>query len=94
MRTLADARRLPWSLGAGDREANLVVLQAGPKPEEPVAAKIWHLLRLGYNRLQLNLGIDLLMDCPWGTASVERQHASATLLRKYHPEYGQETFMV
>ena len=34
------------------------------------------------------------MDAPWSTSSAEQVHASATIFRKYHPEYGTETLMV
>ena len=94
VRTLAEARMLPWCLGVGDKDKNLDDLAVGPMPAEPVSAKIWHLVRLGFNRTQLKQALDLLMDCPWGTASAEQQHASATVMKKFHPEYGTETLML
>jgi len=94
MRTLAEAKKLPWSLGVGDKDKNLDELAAGPRPAEPVSAKIWHLVRLGFSRPQLKQALELVMDCPWGTASAEQQHASATLFKKFHPEYGMETLML
>ena len=92
-KVLQEAKDFPWCLGYGDQTSKLSDLKAGPQPEEPVTAKIWQLLHLGFNDLQLKRGLDLLMDCPWGTATVERQHASATLVKKHHPEYGLESLV-
>ena len=93
-RTLSEARKLPWSLGCGDVEKNLDELIAGVEPAEPTAAKIRRLLRLGYNRLQIKQALTLLLDCPWGTQSVEQGHASATLVKKMHPEFSKESLML
>ena len=87
------AKELPWSLGTGDVDENLAQLAAGPEPDQPTANKIWRLVRLGYNRGQLKKGISLLLDAPWGTSGAEQQHASATLLKKFHPEVGQDSLM-
>jgi hypothetical protein len=84
----------PWSLATGDQEENLKTLAAGPEPEEPTAWKIWKLCRLGFPRAQVLEGLQPLLDCPWGTASVERQHASATLVLGRHPDYGSETLLL
>ena len=92
-KVLREAKEFPWCLGYGDQQSKLNELKAGPQPEEPVAAKIWQLLHLDFNDLQLRRGLGLLMDCPWGTATVERQHASATLVKKHHPEYGTESLV-
>ena len=94
IKTLSEARSHPWSLAVGDMDGNLMALQQGPEPEEPVARKIWHLLRLGVDLKQVKQGLSLLLDCPWGTASAEQQHASGTIMRKFHPELGQESLMV
>jgi hypothetical protein len=92
-KVLQEAKAFPWCLGYGDQPSKLSALKAGPQPEEPVTAKIWQLLQLGFNEHQLKRGLELLMDCPWGTATVERQHASATLVKKHHPEYGTESLV-
>lgn len=84
----------PWNLATGDQDSNLASLAAGPEPTEPVAQKVWNFVNMGYNKVQLKLALDLLLDCPWGTASAEQQHASATLMKKFHPEYSEETLMV
>jgi len=42
-RVLTEAQKLPWALATGDLEQNLADLKAGPKPDEPTAAKVWSL---------------------------------------------------
>jgi len=93
-RVLTEAQKLPWALATGDLDRNLADLKAGPEPDEPTAAKVWSLLQVGYNRELLKQGLMLIQDCPWSSASAEQQHASATVMKKFHPEYGQETLMV
>eukprot|EP00974_Lingulodinium_polyedra_P055067 5296152-Lingulodinium_polyedra.AAC.1 len=93
-RSFSQAAKLPWALGMGDIEENLQELKNGPEPQDVTSSKIWHLLQVGYNMQQLKQGVELLMDCPWGTSSAEQLHASATIFRKFHPEYGTETLMV
>jgi len=91
LRFFSAAAQLPWSLAQGDKDANLQALKAGPQPQEPIAAKIWTLLHLGFNKHQLKQGLELLLDCPWGTASAEQQHASATATKRLHEEYSTES---
>lgn len=93
-KSLSEAKKLPWSLGCGDVDLNLDELIAGAEPAEPTAAKIYRLLRLGFNRLQIKQALSLLMDAPWGTQSVEQGHASATLVKKVHPEFSKESLML
>lgn len=93
-KALGEARKLPWSLGCGDVDRNLDGLLAGATPAEPIAAKIKRLLELGYSRSQIKQALALLMDCPWGTQSVEQGHASATLLKRAHPDFGKETLVL
>ena len=92
-RALSEAGKLPWSLGVGDIRQNLAELKQGPEPSDVTSAKIWHLLHMGYNMGQLMQGVRLLMDAPWSTACVEQLHASATLVKKYHAEYGADLVM-
>lgn len=87
------AGQLPWSLACGDPAANLEALKEQPQPQEATAAKIWTLLRLGYNRQQLLAGLQLLLDAPWGTVAVEQQHASAAVIKRFHHEVGMETLL-
>lgn len=94
MRAFSEAGKLPWTLGVGDIEQNLAQLKQQPEPSDATSWKIWHLLHIGYNVEQLKQGARLLMDAPCGASSAEQVHASATIFRKYHPEYGTETLMV
>eukprot|EP00972_Heterocapsa_arctica_P096300 14207510-Heterocapsa_arctica.AAC.1 len=48
---------------------------------------------MGFNRQQLLVGLQLLLDCPWGTVAVEQAHASAAVVKRYHHEYGLETLL-
>lgn len=90
-RFFAAASEYPWRLATGDQDANLASLMSGPKPAEECAGKIWELLHLGFNKNQIKQGLELVLDAPWGTASAEQQHASATLIKKHHKEYNTET---
>ena len=92
-RTLTQVRQLPWALVVGDVEQNLQALQSDPEPIKFVSKRIWRLLRLHYNRDQLRQRLLLLQDCPWTTAVVEQLHASASTIRKFHPEYSQEVVL-
>eukprot|EP00974_Lingulodinium_polyedra_P134167 11228301-Lingulodinium_polyedra.AAC.1 len=94
MRCLAEAKKLPWCLGVGDVDSNLDSLLEGPVPQEPMAAKVHQLLSVGFNREQVKQALSLLLDCPWGTATVEQGHASGTLLKKFHPELGKESLVL
>ena len=93
-RVFSEAEKHPWSLASGDIASNLDALATGPEPVERTARKIWRLLQLNFNRYDLEQGLQLLLDCPWSTACTEQQHASATLVRKYHHEVGTEHLLV
>lgn len=93
-KALGEAKGLPWSLGCGNVDQNLDELLAGGPPTDPTAAKIKRLLELGYNRAQIKQGLALLLDCPWGTQSVEQGHASATLVKKAHPDFSRDSLML
>ena len=90
-RFFAAALEYPWRLATGDQDANLASLRSGPKPAEECAGKVWELMHLGYNKNQIKQGLDLVLDAPWGTASAEQQHASATLIMRHHKDYNTET---
>jgi hypothetical protein len=93
-RVFSEAEKHPWSLACGDIPANLEELANGPEPVERTARKIWRLLQLNFNRHDIQQGLELLLDCSWGTASAEQQHASATLVKKFHREIGTEGLLV
>ena len=91
-KTLHEARQYPWSIAAGNQDENLDKLaDLDVAPGEPVAAKIWTLLQGGFSRQKIKDGLRLLLECPWGTASAEQQHASGTLVKKHHAEIGMDT---
>ena len=81
------AEELPWSLVRGDRNAKLDALKAGPQPTALVPLKIYRLLKMGYNRFALSLGIDRLGDHPWSTTTHEQGHGSSAVVHRAHPQY-------
>ena len=88
-KVLLVAASLPWRLCKGDIAANIAeLLQAGEPPEDTVASKIFHLGSVGFNRLRLQRAVGLLGSCSWTSALTERQHASTSLVKKYHPDIG------
>ena len=93
-RVFSEAEKHPWSLASGDIATNLEELANGPEPVERTARKIWRLLQLNFNRDDIQQGLQLLLDCSWGTASAEQQHASATLVKKFHREIGTDVLLV
>ena len=82
---------LPWSLcsNPGEKLEALRALQA--PPQDPVAAKIWSLLQIGYPMPQLLKGLELLSSCTWTTSFTEKLHASSSLCRRHHPDYSENT---
>eukprot|EP00971_Amphidinium_carterae_P041791 821360-Amphidinium_carterae.1 len=84
MRTLRD---YPWCLLNGDLTENLRALLAGDTvPDDPICFKIVALAKQGTPERILLEGIRLLTGCSFCSALVERLHASAALVRKFHPE--------
>eukprot|EP00974_Lingulodinium_polyedra_P002862 268048-Lingulodinium_polyedra.AAC.1 len=83
-------QKMPWALGKGDIAANLQTLAEAPEPVERTTSKIWHLLKMGFNREQLVQGVRLMMESAWATTSAEQQHGSVSVIRKFHPEYTEE----
>ena len=94
-RFIETAKGLPWCLCRGDLNLNLRNLKDGPMPYEPTAFKIWTLMQepICWPLDELVRGLKLMGDCPWTTTSTEQQHASATLIKRYHPDYVQDTVM-
>ena len=91
-KTLAPAREYPWSLCVGNIDFNIhqLAVKATP-PEEAVAAKIWHLSRVGFPQAQLHEALLLMREVPWSTQGVERSHGSIASVHKFHPQYGFST---
>ena len=92
-RVFAAASRLPWRLCTGDIDRNLQELMASTEPREPTSKKVWQLLHLGWNKLELRKAIMLMAGCPWATVCAEQQHGSASIIRKYHEDLGEESLM-
>ena len=92
-RVFSAASRLPWKLCTGDIDQNLQELMASIEPREPTSQKVWQLLHLGWNKLELRKAIMLMADCPWATVCAEQQHGSASIIRKYHEHLGEESLM-
>ena len=82
-------REWQWKLVIGDIAGNLDALGALVQPpDESLSRKVWALLRQGFPRAQLVAGVSLLRHIVWISATVEQQHASATLVHRQHPGYG------
>ena len=45
---------------------------------------------MGFNRAQLVAAVSLFREIPWSSIPVEQSHASAAVLRRFHPEYSVE----
>ena len=88
-KTLIPASSQIYSLLEGDIESNVLHFTQGPAPPEAgVLAKLYVLWHAGYNRHLILQALDLLSQCPWSTMVVEQLHASCSLVRRHHPEYG------
>lgn len=85
-RSLKEVNKLPWTLGRGDIRENLMSLRAAPEPSEPVSAKIWALLKKGFNMNNLEAAVRLLMDVPWTTMSTEQVHGTTAVVKRFHHE--------
>ena len=88
---LRPALGLPWSLGRGDIVHNLEQLARGPRPSDPVALKIFDLMRLKYPMVELKAAIGLLLEAGWTTTCTEQGHSTASKIVRSHPRYGRAT---
>ncbi|CAE7712127.1 unnamed protein product [Symbiodinium sp. CCMP2592] len=88
-RVLLVASSLPWRLCSGSVEANVdELLQQAEPPDTGIAFKIWALGQAGYNRTRLARAVQLLGQCSWTSAFTEKQHGSTSVVKKRHPDYG------
>eukprot|EP00971_Amphidinium_carterae_P021322 420922-Amphidinium_carterae.1 len=79
----------PWSLVRGDTEANLNALVAEEnEPEDQVACQLWLCARAGVPLKKLNDVILLLGQASFSSFLVEKLHASAATVRKFHHDLG------
>eukprot|EP00971_Amphidinium_carterae_P349304 6490953-Amphidinium_carterae.1 len=91
LRTLRD---YPWKLLSGDVAENLnELLEGACVPDDPICLKLMALARKGTPRRILLQGLMLLRGCSFCSAVVERLHASAALVKKFHPEVDRTTLV-
>ena len=78
----------PWALAQGNIAENLeaLKLKAAPPCSDSTSRNIWQLLREGCGIQYLVEGVSLLLDIGWSSATVEQQHASASVMRRAHPQ--------
>ena len=94
-RFLDRVNELPFSLCQGDISTNINQLVENDMPEEPVSAKLWMLIKVyNFNRSCIERALSLLAEATWQTGAAEQQHASGTIISRYHPEIEQEAMMV
>ena len=83
-KVLRVAHELPWALCAGDVSSNLGALVGGDEPREATSAKIYRLLKLGYNRNQLVKGVQLLGSLIWITTATEQGRGPTSAVHNIH----------
>ena len=69
-RHLRAARALPWSLCVGDLDHKSDELRRGAALTLKVALHVYKLLRIGYSRGAVKLGLQLVAKCPWSYTCV------------------------
>ena len=90
-KVLSVAAGMPWVLCDGDVAANLKeMMDRGELPDEPVARKIFQLSQAGLNQVRLQRAVMLMGDASWTSYFTERQHASTSLVKRHHPDLGQD----
>ena len=88
-KTLIPASSQIFGLLEGDFESHVQTFMEGPPPPEPgLLTQLYVLWHGGYNRHSILQALNLLSQCPWSTLLVEQMHASCSLVRRHHPEYG------
>eukprot|EP00971_Amphidinium_carterae_P329247 6461570-Amphidinium_carterae.2 len=93
-RVLSVATSLPWSLCLGSLDDNLAWLcNESEPPPEPISARIWQLHSMGVPDSVLLDGLSALRQASWTSQVSERQHASTSLMRKHHPDYGLQALL-
>lgn len=82
-----DIRKPPWTLCAGDLDANLDMVDQGDEPSHPFMRQLFLLLKSGYPREQLKDLLVLLGNASNSNLAGEQAHACAAVLRRKHPDY-------
>ena len=82
----------PFSICQGDIGRNLRTLAEEPhEPTDPISAKVWHLMKLGWPENELKRGFEGVADIPGTTLIAEQQHCILAALHRCHPDYTKET---
>eukprot|EP00971_Amphidinium_carterae_P352599 6492667-Amphidinium_carterae.2 len=77
----------PWKLLHGSLEENLdQLLGLEVVPEEQVCAKVCALAGRGFSRERLLQALQLLSQCSFTSFLVEKMHASAATISRFHPD--------
>ena len=88
----------PWKLVRTPAHEAFATLAALPQERaqslDDTTAKVHALLSQGYYRHVLEDGIQLLAQVRWSTSVVEQGHASATLTKRAHQQYGVSMLVV
>eukprot|EP00971_Amphidinium_carterae_P051493 1014147-Amphidinium_carterae.1 len=88
------SRGLPWSLCAGDVDANVSALEHmsvdDVQSARPIVRSITFLMGVGYQQNVLSEAVRLLAQASWSSYLTETFHASASTncctIRKFHPD--------
>ena len=94
-RFLNHVLQLPFRLCIGDVDQNLQELVSEDEPAEPTSRKIWQLIKVyGCNKERIKAALALVAQASWHTGVAEQQHASGTVVSKYHPEITQDALVI
>ena len=85
---LGVARRLPWSLCAGNLDQNVVRLAQMPSEGlECTVAQLQRLLQCGgATHYEVRATLFLMSQTPWTTMDVEQAHGSLAVCHRFHPD--------
>ena len=85
-------KELPRSLAIGDIDVNLVDLaDQVDEPADETGRKIWLLLRMGYSRPAVSVGIARLKQVSHNAMTTEQAHAAGAVMMNLHRTYGDAT---
>lgn len=88
-KTFSVLEAYPWKLvSSGSILQNVKDLEACTEPiRDPLTHKVRLLARTDFGHQNLVEALTLLQQWPWSSTLVEQSHASAAVLRRYHPTY-------
>ena len=88
------ATKEPWSY-VHDTEDKLAALSEGPElPAEPTIRKAAMCLQRGLSVVRVANALRMLEEIPWYTGLAEQQHASGSMVARYHPQIEQHGLVV